>query len=52
MTASITFLGRRRDGDRQQVPVRSQQSQILVDCVLFQGLAPLRRRTWKTSTRW
>lgn len=47
MTASITFLGGAGTVTGSKFLIRSGQSQILVDCGLFQGLAPLRRRNWQ-----
>ena len=47
MTTSITFLGGVGTVTGSKFLVRSGHSQILVDCGLFQGLAPLRRRNWQ-----
>jgi metallo-beta-lactamase family protein len=47
MTASITFLGGAGTVTGSKYLVRSGRSRVLVDCGLFQGLAPLRRRNWQ-----
>ena len=44
---SITFLGGTGTVTGSKFLVRSGRSRVLVDCGLFQGSAPLRRRNWQ-----
>lgn len=45
---SLTFLGATGTVTGSKFLFDTGQSQVLVDCGLFQGLAPLRRRNWRT----
>ncbi|HEU5474939.1 MAG TPA: MBL fold metallo-hydrolase [Actinophytocola sp.] len=47
MSTSITFLGGVGTVTGSKFLVQSGRSRLLVDCGLFQGLAPLRRRNWR-----
>ncbi|GLZ27910.1 MBL fold hydrolase [Lentzea sp. NBRC 105346] len=44
---SLTFLGATGTVTGSKYLFDTGKSQVLVDCGLFQGLAPLRRRNWK-----
>lgn len=46
---SLTFLGGVGTVTGSKFLVRSTASTVLVDCGLFQGLAPLRRRNWRPA---
>ncbi|MEO6082819.1 MAG: MBL fold metallo-hydrolase, partial [Umezawaea sp.] len=46
-TAAVTFLGGTGTVTGSKFLVESGESRVLVDCGLFQGLAPLRRRNWR-----
>ncbi|MEZ5184423.1 MAG: MBL fold metallo-hydrolase [Candidatus Nanopelagicales bacterium] len=46
MDVSLTFLGAAGTVTGSKFLVRTEDSQILVDAGLFQGLKPLRRRNW------
>ncbi|MDX3659563.1 MBL fold metallo-hydrolase [Streptomyces sp. ID05-26A] len=48
MDTSLTFLGATGTVTGSKFLFDTGQSQVLVDCGLFQGLAPLRRRNWRT----
>lgn len=47
MSTSITFLGGVGTVTGSKFLIQSGPSRVLVDCGLFQGLAPLRRRNWR-----
>jgi hypothetical protein len=44
---AVTFLGGTGTVTGSKFVFESEESQVLVDCGLFQGLAPLRRRNWR-----
>jgi metallo-beta-lactamase family protein len=44
---AVTFLGGTGTVTGSKFLFESEESQVLVDCGLFQGLAPLRRRKWR-----
>ena len=46
-SAAVTFLGGAGTVTGSKYLVETEKSRVLVDCGLFQGLAPLRRRNWR-----
>jgi metallo-beta-lactamase family protein len=47
MPASLTFLGAAGTVTGSKYLLQTDQSKILIDCGLFQGLSSLRRRNWQ-----
>jgi len=47
MPASLTFLGAAGTVTGSKYLLQSEESRILLDCGLFQGLSSLRRRNWQ-----